>query len=169
LKKDIDMNAPAIILAAVMALCAASASAKPERVTEVHDGDSFRLADRWTPYALPYSVRLLAIKGGIDTPEIGKAARCEAENSAAIAARDFARAAIEASGWTVWLRRVSHDRNGGRILADALVKVNGRKVSLGDMLIKAGHAVRYDGTSARMDWCHHVPPVDLLPPSFTAR
>lgn len=156
-----------LALAIALSTCAASpVLARAEKVASVHDGDTFRLIEKWTPYGLGFSVRLLASQGGIDTPEIGSRARCEAENAAAVRARDYAREIITASGMTVWLSRVSHDRNGGRILADATVKVGGKKRSLGDMLIEGGYAVAYNGTGARKDWCLGAAPVNILPPEF---
>lgn len=131
-----------------------AAGAQPSvAVLAVHDGDTFSLADTWTPYHLRFSVRLLASDGGIDTPEIGSRAQCERENALAVTARDFARARIAESGGRVWLERVAHDRNGGRILANVIVRINGVRQSLGDLLLGAGLAVRYNGTGARQDWC----------------
>ena len=131
-------------------------AAPPVTVLNVHDGDTFSLAVLWTPYKLRFSVRLLANDGGIDTPEIGSRAQCEQENQLAIQAREFAKARIAESGNQVWLERVSHDRNGGRILANAILRINNRRHSLGDLLIENNLAVRYNGTGERYDWCSPV-------------
>jgi micrococcal nuclease len=129
------------------------ALARPEHVTAVHDGDTFSIAAKWGPYKLPFTVRLLATKGGIDTPEIGSRARCDAENESAIRARDFTKTMIDESHGLVWLRRVRHDKYGGRIDANAMVRIKGKLVSLGDSLVSAGLAVVYDGVGMRTEWC----------------
>lgn len=151
-------------------LLAVPAAASPMRVVSVHDGDTLTVAGQWAildgrkvALRVPGGVnlRLLASRGGIDTPEIGTKARCEAENAAAVKARDNLKAIIAANGGVVDLEAARHDKYGGRLLANPRVKAG----SLGDMQINGGFAVAYDGTGPRHQWCAGMPE-NLLPPAM---
>ena len=149
----------ALTLALLLATCSGEhAYARPMRVLDVHDGDTITVAGDWAIMAgravalrIPgkVNIRLLASKGGIDTPEIGAKARCEAENAAANKARDNLRALIAANGGMVDIEKAHHDKYGGRLLANPRVKTG----SLGDAQIAGGFAAAYDGTGPRTDWC----------------
>ena len=151
----------------VLALLASPVAARPMHVIAVHDGDTLTVEGQWAvmqgrkvALRIPggVNIRLLASHGGIDTPEIGAKARCEAENAAAVKARDNLKTMIAANGGTVEIGDVHHDKYGGRLLANPTVKAG----SLGDAQIAGGFAVAYDGTGPRHVWCAGEPE-NLLP------
>jgi endonuclease YncB( thermonuclease family) len=152
---------------ALALLLACPAAAKPMRVLSVHDGDTITVEGQWAvmdgrkvALRIPgrVNIRLLATRGGIDTPEIGAKARCALEGALADRARDNLRALIAAGGGMVDIRAAKHDKYGGRLLANPTVAAR----SLGDAQIAGGFAVAYDGIGPRHDWCAGMPE-KLLP------
>ena len=107
-------------------------------IVKVVDGDTIKVDARadFPPELAMLHVRLR----GVDTPEKGGRAKCEAERRAGQAATAFTAAAV-ADGRTVTFRNLAWDKDGGRVLAD--VSVDGR--SLADRLIIAGHGHAYEG------------------------
>lgn len=93
-----------------------SAAGERIQVTSVHDGDTFRLgAER---------IRIL----GMDAPEIGDGAKCDQEQRAAVAARDYLETAlrsddvhIERHGFDVYGRTLARVYVDGRDIADAML------------------------------------------------
>ncbi len=126
------------------ALCVVLALAAPARaeplhtVISVYDGDTLRTREEG-------SVRV----AGIDAPEIGWRARCPAEQSRAIQARDWLK--VRTAGG-VDLRRLSGpDREKyGRLLRTPFAPDG---ANIADELVTLGLAVRYNGRGARPDWC----------------
>ena len=115
-------------------------------VLGVVDGDTLNVHLPGLPMELqPVKVRLR----GVDTPELR--GKCAAEKTKAREARAFTQRLIDAAlaaKRPIYFSRIDWDKYGGRIDAD--VAVDGR--SLGDMLVGAGLARRYDG-GKRMGWC----------------
>ena len=140
----------------VMALCVVLALAAPaaaeilngpfeSKVVRVLDGDTIVVRARiW----LKQDVETLVRVRGVDTPESGSRAKCEAERAKALEATRFTQAAILA-GSSVWLVKVEPDKYGGRVLAQVILPDNR---DLAAMLLAAGHARPYLG-AARAGWC----------------
>lgn len=99
----------------------------------IHDGDTIRLGDE--------RIRIV----GLDTPELGHRARCEAEARAAEQAKQALIAEIARGN--VALERQGADRYGRTL---ARVTVDGRDVA--DTLIAQGLARPYAG-GRRDGWC----------------
>ena len=135
--------AKAIILA-IFALLTSAALASEQRVPatvlSVYDGDTITVEARiWPGLTWKGGVRVR----GVDTPEIR--GKCAAEKAAAIAARDFVRAAV---GDAVILAGVARGKYAGRVVADVVLS-DGR--DLATVLIEAGYAP-YEG-GRRREWC----------------
>lgn len=136
----------------LLALLAAPAFARldPERFVvvqfdRVYDGDTVVVR---MP-ALPAPLDKLRVRiQGIDTPEIGKGARCDAEVLAGDAARDYLTELMEGAA-ELRVYGFRWDKYGGRLLGDLRVPQG----SVRDLMIRSGHAVPYGGEGARRDWC----------------
>ena len=83
---------------------------------------------------------------GIDAPEIR--GKCLIEKEKALIARDYVRQIMK-NAKNIDLIDVGRDRYF-RILAR--VQVDG--IDLGNILVRKGYAVFYDGKSKRKDWCN---------------
>lgn len=111
-------------------------------ITSIYDADTFRVTiNNWPAVA---GNRMPVRVAGIDAPEI--AGKCETEKNAALLAKKFA-ANMLRSAHTVELRNIYRDKYF-RLRAE--VYVDG--MSLGEALIKAGHARPYFG-GTRAGWC----------------
>ena len=118
-------------------------------VVRVVDGDTVKVdagADL-PPELASLSVRLR----GVDTPEKGRRAKCNAEKQAAAAATAFAEEAIQKAG-SIVVRDPAWGKWGGRVVADLILD----DFSLSSALLEAGHARRYDG-GKRGGWCGAKP------------
>lgn len=114
-------------------------------VTKVTDGDTIRVE---APWLLPELGDTIAIRIlGIDTPEKGGRAQCEAEAALGAEATEFAKSIISV-GDTVQVDVLQWDKFGGRINAD--VYVDG--ANFAQMQIEKGLAVPYDG-GTKQSWC----------------
>ena len=138
---------PPLALLAVLLLAAADAYAGDYNwpVVRVVDGDTVAVdasADL-PPELADLKVRLR----GVDTPEKGGRAKCEAERAAGQAATAYTEAAIvEAS--SVVTRDPEWGKWGGRVVAELLL--DGRALS--EALIASGHGRPYEG-GRRGGWC----------------
>lgn len=137
-----------LILILVLAIPAVSQAAEvfagpfPARLVRVLDGDTIRVEIRlWFRQALTEDVRIR----GIDAPERGKRARCEAE--AAGAERATERLAELLRGGPIALYDVTREKYGR-----ALAQVRAGGVDVGEVLAKEGLARRYGG-ERRQSWC----------------
>ena len=111
-------------------------------VVRVIDGDTFEARVRaWPGIEIVTKVRLR----DVDAPELK--ARCAEESALAQAASD-ALAAMLAEG-SVSIARVSLDKYGGRVLADASTGGTG---DVAAALLARGHARPYAGRQ-RQSWC----------------
>ena len=116
------------------------------KVRRVIDGDTIQIEAPFLPKELGdhLSVRIL----GVDTPEKGHRAKCELENTKAVAASMFTDNEVHAAkeikiiikGW---------DKYGGRILGDLVID----GIPLSTKLIQKGFAVPYSGKGQKKDWC----------------
>jgi endonuclease YncB( thermonuclease family) len=117
-------------------------AAHSAEVLRVLDGDTFEArVHLWPGLNITTRVRLR----GIDAPELN--ARCMDERIKAEAARDALRAMLDRG--EVGIMRVSLDKYGGRVLADASA------FSIPDVaasLLNTGHVRRYSG-ARRETWC----------------
>ena len=140
------MIARSIMVIAVLAFVSpAHAADYAWPVLRVIDGDTVAVdasADL-PPELSDLKVRLR----GVDTPEKGGRAQCDAERSAGQAATAFTEAALAGAGEVV-IRDPEWGKWGGRVIADLVV--DGR--SLAAALIAAGYGRPYDG-GKREGWC----------------
>lgn len=114
-------------------------------VTEITDGDTFKVSAPWLPYPLPKTIGV-RIKG-IDTPEKLPRAKCAREASLAQAAEDFARQEF-LSAKEVMVEVAGEDKYF-RLLGD--LWLDGEPLS--HKLLKKGFAVAYDGGTKVNHWC----------------
>lgn len=114
----------------------------PGFVERVVDGDTVRVRARiWLRQELVTEVRLR----GVDTPELH--GRCPEERQRAREARDFVVERV--AGRDVWLRDLSEDKYGGRVVARLSTRDG---ADLGAALLERGLAHVYGG--GRKDgWC----------------
>lgn len=137
-------KAPFIAAAALFAGAAGGADYE-WRVVRVIDGDTVKVdaSPDIPPELSSLSVRLR----GVDTPEKGGRAKCDAERAAGLAATAFTEAAI-ARATLVVTRDPAWGKWGGRVIAELVL--DGR--SLAHDLIARGFGRAYDG-SRRASWC----------------
>lgn len=118
-------------------------------VVRVVDGDTVKVdagAD------LPRELASLSVRlRGIDTPEKGGRAKCDAEREAGRAATAFTEEAVR-KAVSVVVRDPEWGKWGGRVVADLVLDGS----SLSSVLLEAGHARRYDG-GRRDSWCPAKP------------
>ncbi len=111
-------------------------------VVRVIDGDTIEVRARpWIGLAVTVKVRLR----GIDTPEMR--GKCSEERGNAIRAR-LALITLIGEERQVILHNVKLGKWAGRVVAD----VQAKGLSVGDVLITAGHARKYTGRK-RKGWC----------------
>jgi len=111
-------------------------------VVSVYDADTFRVNIKGWPAVVGLSMPVRV--NGIDAAEIR--GKCLKEKALAKQARLFTVNFLK--GGTVELHNITRGKYF-RFAADVFVN----EKSLGDALIKAGHARPYDGKSKRDGWC----------------
>lgn len=120
----------------------ATRMAHPAEVLRVLDGDTFEArVHLWPGLDVTTRVRLR----GIDAPELK--ARCGEERARAEAALDALRAILDQG--EVGISRVSLDKYGGRVLAEASTRAT---PDVSAALLGAGTVRRYSG-GQRDSWC----------------
>lgn len=115
------------------------------KVTEIIDGDTIKveMIDESDLIAdLEYSIRI----SGIDTPEIKTSSKCEKELG--LKAKEFLKNLILTDRY-INIINPAWDKYGGRILAKLEVKGQ----SIGDIMIKNGYAIVYNGDKKNKIWC----------------
>jgi len=111
-------------------------------ITSIYDGDTFRANIEGFPAVIGESMSIRI--NGIDTPELR--GKCDKEKQLARLAKQFTVERLRAAN-SVVLKNIKRGKYF-RLIAD--VYVDG--VSLGEQLIKQGHAVKYIG-KAKQVWC----------------
>jgi len=139
------MKKTALVLAMFGFASIAYANPYDMKVTKVTDGDTIRVEAPWLLPELGDDIALRIM--GIDTPEKGGRAKCEAEAALGAEATEFAKSVI-AVGDVVQVNVLQWDKFGGRIDAD--VFVDGENFA--QMQIERGLAVPYDG-GKKAPWC----------------
>jgi endonuclease YncB( thermonuclease family) len=135
-------SAPAVAPVTRAEASSTSRAAHPAEVLRVLDGDTFEArVHLWPGLDITTRVRLR----GIDAPEFK--ARCMEERMKAEAARDALKTILDQG--EVGIMRVSLDKYGGRVLADASTRAI---PDVGASLLDAGHVRRYGG-ARRETWC----------------
>lgn len=115
------------------------------KILKVLDGDTIKVLFD----GLPKELQEVSIRTyGVDTPEHGFRAKCEAEKQLADQAEQFTKSLID-NGKKVRFRIHGYDKYGGRVLADVFIDDK----SLSQELIKAGYAVEYYGEKKNPPWC----------------
>jgi len=139
------MKKTALVLAMFGLASATYANPYDMKVTKVTDGDTIRVEAPWLLPELGDDIAIRIL--GIDTPEKGGRAKCEAEAALGAEATEFAKSVI-AVGDVVQVDVLQWDKFGGRINAD--VYVDGENFA--QMQIERGLAVPYDG-GTKDSWC----------------
>lgn len=143
-----------IITAVFLALLTTTAFAQkqPKSVTygatllRVTDGDTVVMSAAFLP--APLKPELAVRVYGVDTPEKGHRAKCEAEGQRGLAATQFTKQQILAAK-DHKVSIIAWDKFGGRVLGDIIL--DGK--SLRQMLIQNGYAREYYG-EAKTSWCN---------------
>ena len=117
-------------------------SATALEVTSIYDGDTFRANIEGFPAVIGEHISIRI--SGIDTPELR--GKCDKEKQLARLAKQFTVERLRAAK-NIVLKNIKRGKYF-RLIAD--VYVDG--VSLGEQLIKQGHAVKYIG-KAKRTWC----------------
>jgi endonuclease YncB( thermonuclease family) len=135
-----------LITLCVLSLAAVSALAADlvMPIAGVADGDTIRSTVKLPCPLCAVSVRIR----GIDTPETGYLAKCSAEKTKGIAAKEFLTNFV-INQPTMMARNIKWDKYGGRI--DAVVEING--IDIGKLMLEKGFAKPYSGTGPKPDWC----------------
>jgi len=120
-------------------------------VTSISDGDTFRANIVGWPKII--SNRIGVRINGIDTPELR--GKCQAEKEKAKFAKQFAVEKLRKAK-KIELRNMKRGKYF-RIIADVWVDDK----NLAEALLKAGHAVKYDGSTKTNDWCKKSSSTDL--------
>lgn len=119
-----------------------SGSRLTAEVIRVIDGDTFEArVHAWPGIEITTRVRLR----GIDAPEMS--ANCRAEAIKADASRAALQSILAQGG--VAIMRLSPDKYGGRVVADASTRAT---PNVSAAMLDGGHARRYDG-GRRESWC----------------
>lgn len=115
------------------------------KIINVIDGDTLTIEALYLPKPLKPELKLRII--GVDTPEKGHRAKCDAERTKALEAKAFTQEIIN-QGKVKKIRLHSWDKYGGRVLGDVLID----EKSLSELLIQSNYAVKYDGGKKTL-WC----------------
>ncbi len=112
------------------------------KITSIYDGDSFRADLKGLPAIVGEHMAIRI--NGIDTPELR--GKCEVEKLLARKAKQFTVERLRATK-SIVLKNIKRGKYF-RLIAD--VYIDG--VSLGEQLIKHGHATEYSGKT-KPNWC----------------
>ena len=116
------------------------------QVLRVSDGDTIVISAPFLP--APLKPELAVRIFGVDTPEKGHRAQCQAEANRAVLASNYTKQLI-GQGGRIQVTLYGWDKFGGRVLGDIIV--NGQSVRMG--LIQNGLAREYYG-DAKQSWCN---------------
>ena len=112
------------------------------KVTSIYDGDSFRTDLKGLPVIVGEHMAIRI--NGIDTPELR--GKCDKEKQLARAAKQFTVERLRATK-SIVLKNIKRGKYF-RLIADVYID----SFSLGEQLIKHGHAVKYSGKTKKT-WC----------------
>lgn len=115
------------------------------KVVRASDGDTIVVEAPWVPAPIKKEIAVRVY--GVDTPEKGGRAKCQAEDVKGQAASAFTKKLI-AEAKTIQYVLYDWDKFGGRVLGDLLI--DGK--SLRAQLIANGFAREYFG-EAKQSWC----------------
>lgn len=115
------------------------------KITRVLDGDTVGFVATFLPAPLKQELSLRVY--GVDTPEKGFRAKCDAENQRGLAATKFTKDLILKAKRTQ-IVIMDWDKYGGRVLGDVLID----GISLRSLLIGSNYARPYFG-EAKQSWC----------------
>jgi len=116
------------------------------KIIRVVDGDTIDIEANFLPPELGKHLKLRIY--GIDTPEKGHQAKCNAERKKAEIATKFVEEKI-ANAKVIKVELRKWDKFGGRVLGDLII--DGQRLS--DLLISEDLAVSYDGGRKNKNWC----------------
>lgn len=116
------------------------------KVLRVVDGDTIDIDAQFLPPELGKHLKLRVY--GVDTPEKGHQAKCNAERRKAQTATEFVEEKI-ANAKVIKVELRKWDKFGGRVLGDLII--DGKRLS--ELLVEEGHAVSYDGGRKSKNWC----------------
>ena len=133
-----------MLIAALMFPLAVNANPYNWKITRAVDGDTVEVQVDWLPAELGNKLKIRVY--GVDTPEKGARAKCEAEAMLGAKATEFTKKFVANKNASVEIKE--WDKFGGRILGDVIV--NGK--SLRAELISKGYAREYFG-DAKKSWC----------------
>jgi endonuclease YncB( thermonuclease family) len=133
-----------LIIAALMFPFAVNANPYDWKVVRTVDGDTVEVEATWLPAELGKTIRIRIY--GVDTPEKGGRAKCEAEAMLGAKATEFTKKFVASKNVVIEIKE--WDKFGGRILGDVMVN----KRSLRAELISKGYAREYFG-DAKKSWC----------------
>lgn len=116
------------------------------KVLRVVDGDTVDIDAPFLPPELGKHLKLRVY--GVDTPEKGHQAKCNAERRKAQTATEFVEEKV-ANAKVIKVELRKWDKFGGRVLGDLII--DGKRLS--ELLVEEGHAVSYDGGRKSKNWC----------------
>jgi endonuclease YncB( thermonuclease family) len=116
------------------------------KVLRVIDGDTIDIDAQFLPPELGKHLKLRVY--GVDTPEKGHQAKCNAERRKAQTATEFVEEKV-ANAKVIKVELRKWDKFGGRVLGDLII--DGKRLS--ELLVEEGHAVSYDGGRKSKNWC----------------
>jgi endonuclease YncB( thermonuclease family) len=144
--KKLFVAALMLLLAALMMSPAHGSTLRDYKVIRVVDGDTVEFEAPFLIPELGHSLKLRVL--GVDTPEKGRAAKCNKEEQKSLQAKLFTEQQIS-NGKKVVVYIKSWDKYGGRVLGDVII--DGKPLST--MLLESKYAVPYNGKGAKNDWC----------------
>lgn len=137
------------IISILFVLLSTTASYSTERnykILRVVDGDTVEFEASFLIPELGKTLKMRIL--GVDTPEKGKAAKCDKEEQASLRAKLFTEQEIS-KGKKIVLLIKKWDKYGGRVLGDVII--DGKSLSV--KLIENNYAVPYYGKGVKNDWC----------------
>ena len=98
---------------------------------------------------------------GVDAPEKGHRAACDAEREKAAEATLFVAELLDAAE-TIVVRKPDWGKWGGRVVAEIVLD---DRYSLAELVVDFGHGREYDGAEARLGWCGGEAPPETAGPA----
>lgn len=134
------------ILILLLSTSYAHSTDRTYKILRVVDGDTVEFEASFLIPELGKTLKMRIL--GVDTPEKGKAAKCDKEEQMSLRAKLFTEQEIS-KGKKIVLQIKKWDKYGGRVLGDVII--DGK--SLSKKLIENKYAVEYYGKGTKNDWC----------------